>query len=126
MLPLYGIIDSTKSTLLEPPLDGDRLAGDMLMITRLPNPDNVNGTCTIVSGMHGYSLEVFFKNLSHNLSMFREVLEADEHDCFQAIIPISIYRNRELTIKWSYKGNWSHTLTEIDRDAYLASVKPNV
>jgi len=122
MLPLYGIIDSTQSTVLEPPLDGDRLAGDMLIVTRLPNLEDSSGTSTIVGGMHGYSIEVFFKDLTQNLRTFNEVFRAYEYDYFQAIIPVCIARDREVTIDWLGKGNWQPNIIKVDRAAYLASL----
>ncbi len=127
MLPLYGVMDSTQSTLLEPPLDGDRLAGDMLIITRLPNPaPNSNGIHTIVGGMHGYSIEVFFKNLTQNLRTFNEVFRAHEYDYFQAIIPMRVERNHEVTIDWLGRGNWQPNIIKIDRAAYLASLSHRI
>lgn len=126
MLPLYGIIDSTQSTFLEPPLDGDRLAGDMLIITRLPNLEDSSGTSTIVGGMHGYSIEVFFKNLTQNLRTFNEVFRAHEYDYFQAIIPVHIASNREVTIDWLGRENWQPNIIKIDRAAYLASLSHRI
>ncbi|NJM70634.1 MAG: hypothetical protein HC862_10595 [Scytonema sp. RU_4_4] len=126
MLPLYGIVDSTKSTILEPPINGEHLAGDMLIVTRVPNLEDDDGSSTIVGGMHGYSIEVFFKDLNQNLRTFNEVFRAKNFDYFQAILPVKISENHEVTIDWLGQGNWEPNIVKIDREAYLASLAQRV
>jgi len=125
MVPLYGVMEGPSGIPFAPPLDGERVAGDMLMITRVPNPENPSGAIVLIGGLHGYSLESFFSDLEHNIDMFNQVLNPEQHDYFQALIPFSIGSDRKVKPAWAGIGPWQGKLARVDAAAFLASF-PNV
>jgi hypothetical protein len=120
-LPLYGIMEGSSGAPIEPPMQGDRIAGDMLMITRVPNPANAARSITVIGGLHGYSLESFFCDLEATVSKFDQLLKPRRYDYFQALIPYSIEKDRTVRPMWKAKGNWSARISPVDGARFLAS-----
>jgi hypothetical protein len=99
----YGLKDRTGK-IIEPPIEGNRLAGDMLMIIRVPNASSPGGVHTIIGGMHGYSLEAFFTKFESNMRELAKVVGSTEF--FQLLVPVRIGADGSTKVVWDGWANW--------------------
>lgn len=121
-LPFYGLIKKGSTDIIEPPIinngHGDRLLWDMLSIIRVPNPyHKEDGTITIIGGMHGYSLEAFFREMGNNLKRLEKEISGRKY--FQALIPAKISSDCHTSIDWDGgKGQWITQIIELSSDTF--------
>jgi len=98
----YGILKRGSNNPIEPPIENGRLAGDMLMVIRLPNSSS--GYFTIIGGMHGYSLKAFFDDIEGNMTKLSEMVGNAKY--FQALIPAEVVAGGQATMNWKGWPNW--------------------
>jgi len=120
---LYGIIDTRKKRIISPPINGMTLAGDMLMILRVPNPERENGIVTVIGGMHGYSLEHFFQSPHEHMELFVKKINPQGYKYFQAIIPFKIKKDRAMAIDLTNNNDWPIAIEPINPFDYLTCLK---
>ena len=118
--PLYGIRLGVAGRPIAPPMVGRRVAGDMLMITRIPNPRNSKGTITMIGGLHGYSLEAFFSDVGRSAQLMSSLTENYKHDYFQALIPYRIDNSGKALISLDSSDQWRPRVSKIDGQSYLS------
>jgi hypothetical protein len=117
--PLYGIIPGPGENPIPSPLNGNDIAGDMLMITRVPHPEKKGGTITIIGGLHGYSLKCFYDNFYDLFPKFISIVNPTKEPFFQALIPFRIDSNRQLIADWESSSDWCVRFSRIDPVAYI-------
>ena len=116
----YGIIRRDSRSPIEPPIDKHgRLAGDMLMIIRLPNQSD--GYFTIIGGMHGYSLDAFYKHMKENMNELSKIVSMNHTEYFQILIPARIISPAKAIIDWDGWGNWRPAFEKLNPNDFLVS-----
>ena len=119
-LPLYGVRIGATGPIIPPPLLRQRVAGDMLMITRVPNPRHRKGTVTMIGGLHGYSLESFFSDAASNAKLVAALTDGFKHDYFQALLPYRIDSSGRATLDLDSTSPWRLRVAPVDGERYLA------
>ena len=118
--PVYGIYDRGSGLLIPEPEKDGIAVGDMLMIARLPNPEDITGSVTIVGGLHGYSLNSFVSNLIDNIEHFSNFINPKGYKYFQALLPYSINGNGSCSLDIEGWGNWRGDIKPIDEKLLLS------
>jgi hypothetical protein len=118
--PLYGVRIGATGPLIAPPLQGDRVVGDMLMITRVPNPRNPKGTITMIGGLHGHSMESFFSNVNSSAGLVAQLLDGLKHDYFQMLLPFKIDNAGRAALSLDTSDPWHLRVSSVDGDRYLS------
>lgn len=110
--PLYGIIGKHEKP-IAPIIEDERLDLDMLMVVRIPNflRPKLNGTITIIGGMHGSALEAFFNldSIGSNITMLNDSIGINQY--FQMLVPAKrnvFTHNSKYDFKMDWEGcpNW--------------------
>jgi len=118
-LAMYGIFDKEANRIIEQPTRAGWAAGDMLMLARVPNPENISGTMTLIGGLHGYSLMSFFADIEQSLSLVQSIIGVDKYDFFQALIPYKLDENGTAKIDLIGADEWRIRVSAVEAKSLI-------